>query len=94
VVRPTFIAISFTDINVVRSNVAARFNRIAFKYWPGVVPVSCLKRCRRREPERFTRSDSSEVDHAFVGRASMLEMTTSILRSISDEDLDAKMDLH
>jgi hypothetical protein len=34
------------------------------------------------------------VAHAFVGLASRLEITTSILRSISDEDLDAKMDLH
>jgi len=79
---------------VVLSKVAALFNRTAFKYCAGVVPVSCLNKWRRREPERLTRSASSVVSHAFEGWASMLEMTTSILRSISDEDLDAKMDLH
>lgn len=87
-------AISLIDMKVVRSRVAALLNRIALRYCAGVVPVSCLNRCRRRELERFTRSASSEVSHDFVGLASKLEMTTSILRSISDEDLDAKMDVH
>jgi hypothetical protein len=86
-------AISFTDIKVVLSKTPAFLRRTALRYCAGVVPVSCLKRCRKREPERFTRLANSATSHEREHWASILEMTTSILRSISDEDLDAKMHL-
>jgi len=69
------------DRKVVLSKTSARRNRTAFKYWLKALPVSCLKRWRRRDGERWTNRANSDGWHV-PGSLSILETTSMILRSM------------
>ena len=80
--RPTCFTISLTVRNVVRSIASALCRRKSLRYCAGLVPVSCLKRWRKRDGERLTMLASVAVSHEREVSASISEMTSSILRSI------------
>jgi len=80
--RPTCFTISLTVRNVVRNIPSAFRRRKSLRYCAGLVPVSCLKRCRKRDGDRLTMLASVAVSHEREVSASISEMTSSILRSI------------
>ena len=80
-VMPTCFRICLIVRNVVRNIFSALRSRQSFRYWAGLVPVSCLKRCRKRDGERFTSTASVAVSHGAAVSAFIFEMMSSILRS-------------
>jgi len=68
--------------NVVRNIFSAFTSRRSLRYCAGVVPVSCLNRCRKRDGDRLTSTASVEMSHGAAVSFLNFEMMISILRSI------------
>lgn len=68
--------------NVVRNIFSALLSRKSFRYWAGVVPVSCLNRWRKRDGDRLTITASVLLSHGAAVSFLIFEMMSSILRSI------------
>ena len=79
---PTCFKICLMLRNVVRNIFSALCNRQSLRYWAAVIPVSCLKRWRKREGDRFTSTASVGVSHEAAVSFFIFEMMSSILRSI------------